>query len=264
MEHLRSKLLSGATVVSTMLVELHTPNIAVLLKACGFDTVIIDCEHGYFDYSMVANVVTAARGEGLAVIVRIPAAERDCITKYMDMGADGLLIPQTDDPETVRRAIDYAKYAPEGRRGVSTTRAHTGYGVADLARYLRVANERTVIMAQIESVAGLERLRDIAAVPGLDALIVGPNDLALDLGHPGELDHPDLQKAISSVATAARESGIRSGIITSRIELLQQCGAQGMSFLSWNSEIGMLMHGARDGLGKLRRALRQTDGEESR
>lgn len=252
MDNVRQWLSAGETLYGTMLVEFHTPNVAVLLKACGFDCFIIDCEHGYFDYGMVANIATVARGAGIPAVVRIPGAEREAITKYLDMGAAGLLLPQVDDPEQLRAAVACAKYAPEGRRGVSTTRAHTGYGVADLPGYMREANRRTAVLAQIESRAGLERLDEIAGVPGLDALIVGPNDLAQDLGIAGSPDHPLMQEAIARVAAAACRCGIRSGIIASQLDLLQRCAALGMTFLSWNSEVGMLMRGAKDGLGRLK------------
>ncbi|TBL70536.1 HpcH/HpaI aldolase family protein [Paenibacillus thalictri] len=253
MNGLNEKLNGNGPVFGTMVSEFHTPNLAVMLKTCGFDFFIVDCEHGYFDYSMVAGLTTAARGADIPIIVRIPEVSRECIVKYLDMGVNGLLIPMVEHAEQLRSAIQYGKYAPEGRRGVSTTRAHTRYHVENLREYMKAANQHTVILAQIESQQGLRQLEEIAGVQGLDGLIVGPNDLAQDLGISGTRNHPALMEAIGRIAAAARTAGIGSGIISSQIDLLQHCERIGMSILSWNSEVGMLMSGAKEGLAKLKR-----------
>jgi 2-dehydro-3-deoxyglucarate aldolase/4-hydroxy-2-oxoheptanedioate aldolase len=246
------KMAAGETIYGTMLVELHTPNIARMLKVCGFDYFIIDCEHGYFDYSMVANLSAVAGGCGLSTIVRIPKIDRECILKYIEMGIDGFLIPMVSSAEELREAIQYVKYSPLGSRGVSTVRAHTGYGVKNLREYMNKANAETIVLAQIETVGGLERLDGILDVEGLNGVMVGPNDLLQDMGLTGEYNHPRFQEAIRTIAAAAGSRGKWSGNITSNIALLQASAALGMKILSYNSEVGMMMQGAKDGLAKLK------------
>jgi 2-dehydro-3-deoxyglucarate aldolase/4-hydroxy-2-oxoheptanedioate aldolase len=247
-----NKIAAGETIYGTMLVEFHTPNIARMLKVCGFDYFIVDCEHGYFDYSMVANLSAVAGGCGLSTIVRIPKIDRECILKYIEMGIDGFLIPMVSSPNELQEAIQYAKYTPQGRRGVSTLRAHTGYGVNNLREYMNNANDETILLAQIETVEGLERLDSILDVEGLNGVMVGPNDLLQDMGLTADYGHPRFQEAIRTIAAAARSKGKWSGNITSNIGLLQASSALGMNILSWNSEVGMMMQGAKDGLAKLK------------
>ncbi len=245
MNHLKEKIIEGKTVLGTMLSEIATPNIARILSAGGFEYIIIDCEHGYFDYSQTAAVVGISNGIGLPVIVRIPKIDRECITKYMDMGADGLLVPMTGTAQDIRRVVEYAKYAPLGKRGISTTRAHTNYNPPPLLEYTRQANDRTILFAQIETREGIQNIDEIAAVEGVDAVIIGPNDLAADLGTPGNFSTPEMSGAIQKVIDAGRRAGKPSGIIASGIPFLQQCREKGMTLFSCNSEVGMIMMGAK-------------------
>lgn len=249
---LKTKIESGETVLGTMLSEISTPNVARILSAAGFECLIIDCEHGYFDYSQTAAVIGICNGIRLPVIVRIPKIDRGCVTKYMDMGADGLLVPMTGTAEDIRRVVEYAKYAPLGRRGISTMRAHTNYNPPPLSQYTREANARTIVFAQIETREGVANSSAIAAVEGVDALLIGPNDLAMDLGAPGNFATPEMADCIGTVIASAKAAGKRSGIIASKIPFLQSCGDRGMTLFSCNSEVGMMMLGAKEIVGQFR------------
>lgn len=245
MNSLKTKIAAGEVSLGTMLSEITTPNIARVLAAGGFEYLIIDCEHGYFDYSQTAAVVGICNGIQLPVIIRIPKIDRECVTKYMDMGADGLLVPMTGTAEDIRRVVEYAKYAPLGKRGISTTRAHTNYNPPPLVEYTGEANARTIIFAQIETREGVANSSEIAAVEGVDALLIGPNDLAADQGTPGNFATPEMVKSIETVIASARQAGKQSGIIASKISFLQQCREKGMTLFSCNSEVGMIMIGAK-------------------
>lgn len=123
--------------------------------------------------------------------------ERAAITKYLDLGADGLLIPMVRDAEDARLAVEFAKYSPIGHRGVSISRAHSDYAPGDLRAYMANANVHTRIYVQIELSSALRDVDAIAAVPGLSALMVGPSDLAMDLQvFPSQTD-PILLDAVS-------------------------------------------------------------------
>lgn len=246
MNSLKEKIATGQTVLGTMLSEITTPNVARILAAGGFEYLIVDCEHGYFDYSQAAAIVGICNGIGFPVIIRIPKIDRECITKYMDMGADGLLVPMTGNAQDIRRAVEYAKYTPLGKRGISTTRAHTNYNPPPLLEYTRQANARTILFAQIETREGVANSGEIAAVEGVDALLVGPNDLASDLGAPGDFTTPEMMQSIQRVIDAARRGGKQSGIIASGIPFLQQCRDRGMTLFSCGSEAGMIMTGAKN------------------
>jgi len=248
---LKQKIADGACVLGTMLSELSTPNIARIMHACGFEFLIIDCEHGYFDLPQVAAITAVCAGIGLPAVIRIPAVSRELITKYLDMGAAGLLLPMTSTPEQARELVRYAKYPPLGQRGLSIQRAHTNYNPPPLHQYLDEANRHTVLFAQIESREGIKNIRDILAIDGIDGALVGPNDLASDYGTPGELETPEMEEGISCVLSAAAELGKPCGFISSKIPLLEKWRSRGMTILSCNSEVGMIIEAGRQIVKKI-------------
>lgn len=255
MNLLKERLSRRETVLGTMLSEITTPNIARMLAAGGFEFLIIDCEHGYFDYSQTAAIVGIANGIRLPVIVRIPEIRREVITKYMDMGADGLLAPMTGTRADIETVVRYAKYAPLGQRGISTQRPHTEYNPPALPRYMEEANRRTVIFAQIETREGVRNIDDILAAEGVDGVLVGPNDMACDCGTPGDFDTPEMRANLDAVAAAADRAGKPCGIISGKMPLLNRCRAAGMTVFSCNSEAGLILSGAK-------RTVREFYGEK--
>lgn len=234
-----------------MLSEIATPNIIRMLAAGGFEYVIVDCEHGYFDYSQIGALVGIANSISMPIIIRVPSFSREVITKYMDLGANGLLFPMTESVDDIKNAVQWAKYAPMGKRGISTQRAHTSYCPPPLKEYLKQANEDTIIFAQIETAKGVSAAADIAKVDGVDALIVGPNDLASDLGTPGDFYTNDVQKSINNVIESAKSAGKPTGIIASNTTFLKECRANGMNILSCNSEIGMIISASKSIVGSM-------------
>ena len=204
----------NAVLKGSMLSEVCFPNIAMMYKNAGLDFTIIDCEHGAFDYSQVAATVTAFRLSGVRAIVRIPEIRREPITKYLDMGADGLLVPMVKDADDAKRLVGFGKYQPTGNRGLSINRAHSRYAPGDMNEYLAAANRRVRLYAQIELVSALEDVERIAAVDGIDGIFVGPTDLSMALGVFNRLDSPVLLDACRRVAEAAGAAGKVSGIIT--------------------------------------------------
>ena len=140
--------------VGIMLSELSSGSLPVLFRAAGLDFFILDCEHGGFDYGAVSRIVLSARLCGITCIVRLADNGRKDIQKFMDMGADGLLLPMTNDASEIMQVVKYAKYRPVGERGISTMRAHTLYAPPPIAEYVREANAHTRVYAQIEPRAG--------------------------------------------------------------------------------------------------------------
>lgn len=222
----------------TMLSEIPLPNMAVLFKSGGLDFFIVDTEHGGFDHAALSGLIMTARLAGITVLVRLADHARRDITRLMDMGADGVLLPMTGSKEDIAAVVRHAKYAPVGRRGISTTRGHTFYAPPALRDYMRQANERTLVFAQIESKAGLDAIEEIVGLNGVDGVIVGPNDLACDLDCLGEA--APILDAIAAVAAAARRHGKVGGIITSEPAFLRHAKANGMGIYCIGSELHML------------------------
>lgn len=205
-----------------MISEIAFSNMPVLLKNAGIEFCILDCEHGGFDYAEVSRLIMTARLCGLELIVRLANNERKDVVKYLDMGADGLLLPMTNTAEDIRKVADYAKYPPLGHRGISTMRAHTLYAPPPVLEYMPAGNARTKIFAQAETRAGVENIDRILAVPGVSGCFIGPNDLSADYECLGDPNAPPILKAIERVGEAAATAGKISGMITANKNYLSK------------------------------------------
>lgn len=256
MNTVKEKIRAGDFVLGTMVSEVACPNLVRIFKTAGFEYLIVDCEHGYFDFSQLAAMVSVANGFDIPLLVRIPVIDRGIITKLLDMGADGLLVPMVNTREQAEEIVSFAKYPKMGKRGVSTQRAHTNYAPPKLEDYFRLANDRTIIMVQIETREGLDHAEEIAAVEGIDAIVIGPNDLSIDLGVPGDLRSPQIRDAVDLVVRAAKKHDKAAGIITSDTSAIQECREKGMRVFSCDSEVGMLL--------KMAKRVVQTITEERR
>lgn len=230
--------------VGTMLSEVNFPNFPLILKNNGLDFFIIDNEHGAFDYAFLSSLLMVAGLVGMPAIIRLPDNSRGNITKLADMGAGGFLLPMTNTAEDIRQVVAYARYAPEGKRGISTNRAHTRYCPPALQEYLPAANCRMKIYAQIETLEGCRHAEDILAVDGVDGVFIGPNDLSADLQCIG--DYSPLFPYIERICSAADAVGKDCGIITADKELLHFAGECGARLFSCGSEINMLKDAARN------------------
>jgi 2-keto-3-deoxy-L-rhamnonate aldolase RhmA len=233
-------------VIGTMLSELYVPNILHLLAQCQYSYVIVDCEHGYFDFTQVANLAAVARGIALTLLVRVPEPDRALISKYLDMGVDGILLANTETSDQAGLLTDICRYAPDGSRGVSTFRAHTGYRNGKTETLLRDANERLILLCQIESEAAANQADSIVSIPGIDGVLIGPNDMSQRMGIISQFMNSRMQRAISSVMEAADKAGKVSGVITANEALLRACAAKGGRVFCMGSELHFLSGGAQD------------------
>lgn len=258
--HLKERLKSGKNCYGIMLSELYVPNLSRLLATCGYDYILIDCEHGYFDMTQAANLIAVADGVGLPVIIRVSQPSRTLITKYLDMGARGILLSNVEDASEAKKLVDICLYAPEGDRGISTFRAHTGYDGSDTRRIMRAANDCNIVICQIESSSSAWAAEEILALPGVDGVLIGPNDMTQHMGIFNQYDHPDFLAALRHVADSAKAAGKWSGVITGNMRLVKTCADMGMTCFSAGSELSALVSGAKAQLG----ALTQAAGKEAR
>ena len=169
---------------------------------------------------------------------------REHALKFMEMGASGLLLPNTETAEQARMLVDCTKYAPMGHRGVSLSRPHTDFKRVDGREYMRRANEETILMCQIESRKGVENIGEIMAVEGIDVGFIGPNDMTQDYGILNQFGHPDIVAAFEKVIAAAEENGKWAGVHFGAAEPLKPWLARGMQMNMWNSDNGLLALGA--------------------
>ena len=255
---LKKSLKSGDIKIGIMLSEMYVPNVTRILAKCGYDFVLVDCEHGYFDMTQVANLISVARGAGIPVLIRVTQPSRTCVTKYLDMGADGILLSDVAGTEEAKRLVDICKYAPEGKRGLSTFRAHTDYSKGKLSDVMQTANDSIIVVCQIESPEAVEAIDGITGIEGIDGVLIGPNDLSQHMGIPGKYDHPLMHDAIEKVAKSSEKNGKWSGIITANSHLLYYASLQGMTCFSVGSELNAIYDG---GIAQLKTAKETISGE---
>lgn len=207
-EDFRKRLKNRETVLGTM-VTLPTPSVAEILANIGFDWLFIDGEHGPIETTELAGILQAVNNRS-ACIYRVPEAAEVPIKKALDLGADGIIVPQTNTPEQVADVVKWARYAPQGARGVGLARAH-GYGMS-FADYLSKANEQISVVVQAEHALAIENIEKTVQVEGIDAVLLGPYDLSASLGHTGELDHPSVTQAIDHLTETCLAAGIPLGV----------------------------------------------------
>jgi 2-keto-3-deoxy-L-rhamnonate aldolase RhmA len=257
MSNLKAKLKNGGLVIGTMISEIRNPNLAFMLAQCGFDYFIIDTEHGAYSPETVSNMIAAARGAGISVIVRIPEIRREAIMKPLDSGAAGLLVPMVNTADQALEIMSYAKYPPMGNRGAALSRAHSYFGRPNAAEYLDQANETTFIAVQAESPQAIENLESIASTPGIDAIFVGPFDLSVSMGIPGQLNHPGEVEAVAKVIDVCQQHKITPGIHMSSVETLQDWIRKGMRFVSFSSDVDLIARAGQESLVRLREGIQK-------
>ncbi|MFC1543428.1 HpcH/HpaI aldolase/citrate lyase family protein [Candidatus Neomarinimicrobiota bacterium] len=256
MNDLKKTLKAGELAIGTFVSEVRNPNVAYLLKQCGYDYFILDNEHGTFSVETVSSMIAAARGADITVVVRIPEIRREAILKPLDSGATGLLVPQVNTVDQARKVVAYAKYPPMGERGAVLRRAHNLYGQMDAAEYLKQANEDTFIAVQAESPIAIENLTEIVSVPGIDCIFVGPFDLSVGLGIAGQVTHPREVEAIDRVMEICNKRNMPTGILLFDTDLLKPWIEKGMRFVAYSSDITMLADAAAEGIAKLRSVVK--------
>jgi 4-hydroxy-2-oxoheptanedioate aldolase len=218
-----------------------------LLGLVGFDFVVVDVEHGFHDIESVEQLVRAADGASIAAIVRPPRYDSDVMSRALDAGAAGVLVPRVDGSSGARIAVENVKFAPEGRRGLGGVRANR-YGTQPLADFVKESNEQTVVAVQIETPGALDDVGSIAALPGVDVLFVGPNDLTQALGIPGRIDDRRYLDALGKIASTARDNGRAAGIMVGRREQIPELVEMGYRFFT-TSDRSLLLEGARNWRG---------------
>ncbi len=248
------------TALGTMITSMRNPAVMPIMAEAGFDFVVLDCEHGSFSYETAEDMILAGRGSGLAPIVRIPEVRREPVLKYLEAGAHGVLAPQIEERAQVEDLIEYVFYAPRGRRGVSMMRPHSGFRRRDPQEYMEEANRRNLVILQIESKRAIENLDELLSVPGVDAALVGPNDLTQSLTNGRHDDPQAVTDAIHAVVEAAARHGVVAGIHCSRLDDVVYWQNQGMRLCMWSSDVSMLMDRARKGLAQLRSSTKQPKG----
>ena len=209
---LAERMRRGELGLNLMIRHARTVDIALAARTCGFDGLFFDLQHGVISEQEVSQMAVAAMNMGVTPLVRVPEKDYAAALRMLDNGALGIIMPEVTTVEDARQSVAACKYPPIGNRGAFGGWAHFGYRAVPAAEARKAINDATLLILMIESKAALENIEAIAAVPGVDVVHIGTNDLSTDLGHPGELTHPDVLAAIERVVKACRTNGKIAGV----------------------------------------------------
>lgn len=245
----RERLWAREPLVGTM-VTLPVPAVAEILAELGFDWLFVDGEHGPLETREILAILQAV-GDRAACLVRVPGAEEAPIKKALDLGAEGVIAPQVNTAEQAAAVVRFARYAPAGARGVGLARAH-GYGLR-FAEYLAAANGRVAVVVQAEHARAVENIESIVRVEGIDAVLLGPYDLAASLGRMGRIDDPAVTDAIEHVTTTCQAVGVPLGYFGVSAAAIRTYIERGCTLIAAGVDTMLLAGAARRLLGELGR-----------
>jgi len=249
------ELRTGGRAVGTMVRLVRNPGIAWIAGQAGLDFIMLDLEHGSSSLETLADVAACGRGASVEIFVRVPELARGYVSRALDCGCTGVMVPMVESADEAELLAGWCKFAPAGKRGLGSIGTHTNFAAVsggEASGFMSAANDQVLAIAQIETEAAVEEIERIAAVPGIDALLIGPNDLAVSLGYTGDVQNPEVLAAIDKVADAARRHdkifgmhgpdvlmeryltrGIR--LIMSKLDINMLLGAMGQIAAKWKN-----------------------------
>jgi len=252
MPALKQQLRQDGHAFGAMVMEFFTPGLPGILAAAGARFGLFDMEHTGAGLETMKMLVAGCRGLDLAPLVRVPRGEYHFIARALDIGAHGVMVPMVNSAAEAAHIAACAHYPPVGRRGAAFGVAHDDYRADAPAAVMARAAERTLVIAQIETVDGLREVEAIAATPGIDVVWLGHFDLSNFMGIPGQFQHPDFLAAVRRIVAAAQSFGKVAGFMASDDTWAREYWAHGFRMLAYGPDHLLLQAALRAGLGTLR------------
>jgi 4-hydroxy-2-oxoheptanedioate aldolase len=241
----RERLLRGELSLGLGLRLARTVDIAKMLKTCDYDWLFLDLEHSTMSIDTAAQISVAALDAGIAPLVRVPVGEYGLATRLLDGGALGIVMPHVDTPDQAREVVAHLKYPPLGHRSVAGALVQVEFKPMKAGELTSVLNTATLITVMIETPQAVENADAIAAIPGVDALLIGTNDLAMEMNIPGDFANPRIVAAYDAVIAACRKHDKFPGMGgVYNEELMRRYIGAGMRMILSGGDGGMLMQAA--------------------
>lgn len=227
---------------AALVVCLHYTDASIheMTSLMGFDCIWLDLEHHGYSVETATQMMRAARVGSSDILARPAKGEFMRMSRLLEMGATGILYPRCDNAEEAAEVVRWAKFAPQGQRGADGANADMPYLMMPIGEYVRKANEETFVAIQVEDADAVARADEIAAVDGVDILFFGPGDFSILSGFPGQMDHPEIQRAMEQVAAAARRHGKHWGMPCFSPDHGRKLLDMGARFLAHGADIVLL------------------------
>ncbi|HEY4060616.1 MAG TPA: aldolase/citrate lyase family protein [Puia sp.] len=250
MKNIKRRLQQGETLNGCWL-NLGSSLTAEMVGMAGFDWVLIDLEHGAGVEKDVLHQLQALEHTPAAALVRVESADRQRIHRILDMGAEGIMCPRINNAAEAAAVASGLHYPPEGSRGIAKMIRATGFG-KDFPGYYKEAKENILGIVQVETAEVLHHLDEIASLPGIDVLFIGPSDLSMALGIFGQLDHPLYKEALKATVNAAQKAGKSAGILIRSPDEYKLYHEMGIRLIACGADGSFVAQGARDLAAKLK------------
>lgn len=242
----RQQLAAGKPALGMGLRTLRTVDAGMIAKTCGFDWLFIDMEHSSLDVDLASQIAIAALPLGVTPIVRVPGKEHHHASRLLDSGAQGIVVPHVDTLEEAERVVSHCKYPPIGHRSVVGVLPQFAYQPMSVADATRTANQEILVVVMVETPKAIENVEAIAAVPGVDVVLVGTNDLCAELGIPGQFADAKVEDAYRKVIAACKKHGKYPGMGGVYDQpLMGKYINMGMRFILSGGDLSFLLAGAK-------------------
>ncbi len=237
---IKKQLLGGQTVAGAMVFEFFSPGMSAILANAGCRFVLYDMEHAGLGFETLKWLFSTCRGLPIEPMVRVPRGEYTWLARALDLGATGVMIPMVESRAHAESIVQACRYPPVGRRGAAFGFAQCDYLGGDVGEKIRIAHERTLVIAQIETEHGLANVEEIAAVDGIDVLWVGHFDLSNFMGIPGRFDDPRFDAAMRKVVEVCRRHGKVAGFMATDPAWVRRAQEMGYTMIAAGTDNGLL------------------------
>jgi len=249
--HTRERLAKGETVFGCGLQVYRSAEIPRAFAAAGFDYVFIDMEHSAYDLETVQDMITASNQAGITPIVRVAELLYSLVARLLDSGAQGIILPRVEDPKLLAEAMSWMRFPPVGKRGYGVNPTMVNYEGRSFAEIIEHQNRNTVSVVQFETRVAMERADELLSIPGVDIAMVGPADLSISLGVPGDFDNPVMVSTISALIEKCNRHGVVPGIQTRSVAMAKAWAERGMRFVGAGAEHALLLEKAKEAVAQL-------------
>ncbi len=250
---MKKKLDANELILCLSLSQARTVDIPMMAAACGFDAIYVDLEHTATSLETAAMLCAASVGFGLIPMVRVPSHDHQYMTRVIDTGAMGVIVPHVDTRAEAEHIVDVCRFPPVGHRSISGPGPVSRYRAMSPAENVEYMNRQTIVAAMLETPGAIDRADEIASVPGLDMVLIGTHDLTAEMGILGQFEDARFGDAMKAAAAACRRHGKVMGVAGIRdLALLGELVALGVRFISAGTDAGFFVEAARAQAGRLR------------
>ncbi|WP_374159851.1 HpcH/HpaI aldolase/citrate lyase family protein [Mycobacterium sp. G7A2] len=242
---MRDALRGDALVLCLALMNSRTPDVPAIAAAAGYDAIYVDLEHTATSLETAAMLCASAIGAGISALIRVPSHDHSVIARALDCGASGIIVPHVNSADEARGVVEAARFPPVGHRSISGPNALSGFTARSAVQLTEVLEQRTVVAVMVETPQAVRDIDVIAAVEGIDMVLIGVSDLTAEMGIHGQYENDRFRHAVDSVAAACRTHGVALGVAGIKsLELLKWLAGLGLRFISAGTDVGMMTEAA--------------------